>query len=170
MARRAITPVLYEALVTAFRAMPGNATQAGIKAGCDQRTAKKGWEKGWVSEGKPWALPIKFALEEEHRQLRAARLQAAEKAAADEEIVAIKSRQDAVETLKEEVGMIKLARQNTIGVMGFVINPLIIASKALVKQVIAAIDDESLTMNQKASLLQKLASMSKMAADASRVA
>lgn len=167
--RTAITPQFYEALLAAYRAMPGNAAQAGIRAGCDWRTARKGWEKGWVKEGKPWALPIEFALEEERRQLRAARLQAAEQAAADEEKTAIAARKDAVATLTEEARMVQIARANTIGVMAAIINPLILASKVLVKQVTSAIDDEKLTPNQRIALLYRISQMTKQAADASRL-
>lgn len=98
MARRAITTDFYSRLLAAFRDTPGNATAAGRKAGCDQRTAKRAWEIGWPTH--TWARPIREVLRDEQvaaraqrqdRQDAAADMAAQELAKAQQEAIAARS-------------------------------------------------------------------------------
>ena len=92
MARRVITREFYEGLVKGFAAAPSNFAAAGRSAGCDARTAKRGWYHGWPKF--VWAVPIcdviaeqqvaARALAEQHEvERRAAELEGKQQAAAN---------------------------------------------------------------------------------------
>ena len=113
MARRAITQQLYNALVDAFRKLPGNYSHASKHAGCDWQTAKNGWLKGWPHRFS-WAAPIEAVIKEEADNARVER-------AKQHEIDRLKqleardlARQDAVKANTEEAKMITASRQNAL--------------------------------------------------------
>jgi hypothetical protein len=88
MPQRELPRALYSSLLDAFRELPGNIDNASRKAGCDWRTAKHAWEKGWAENRghgarfAPWAVPIKGVIESEQAE---ARVQLARARAAQED-------------------------------------------------------------------------------------
>jgi len=116
MARRPIQREFYDNLLKAFRDAPGNGAHAARKAGCDQRTAKRAWEKGW-SPGIPWARPIKHLIEEEREEARAAQRRLEERKDAEAAEERGKAREDAVQSLVQEGQMIRLGRSNALGAL-----------------------------------------------------
>lgn len=84
--RRAITREMYDRLVTAFRAEPGRFAAAAKAAGCDPRTAKRGWDEGWEAQH-PWAVAIKSVVEQDTLVARAKVREIAAEDAADSRAV-----------------------------------------------------------------------------------
>lgn len=64
---------LYERLLAAYRENPGNHTAAGRVAGCDRRTARAIWEKGWRKVDS--APPISSLIGDEQEIARAHRVE-----------------------------------------------------------------------------------------------
>lgn len=111
--RRPYTRELYAALLKGFRESPGNGSAASRHAGCDPRTARRAWEKGWPKLH--WARPIQKVVEaelaDEHRR-NAAILQ--EKVDHDA-IARERARAELDEAREAERQMLRLARQNVVG-------------------------------------------------------
>jgi len=85
MSRRKITRDFYDNLVAAFREHPDSYAAAARSAGCDQRTAKRGWQKGWLTIA-DWARPIcEVVAEHEAKVMVAARAKRARIMQAEEE-------------------------------------------------------------------------------------
>lgn len=77
MGQRAITRENYEAMLAAFRSIAAegrqmNWTEAGLRAGCDARTARRAYHLGWP--GKNWP-PAREVLADEQFAARAARME-----------------------------------------------------------------------------------------------
>ena len=115
MAFRHLTREMYDALLIAYREVPGNAARAARIANCDSRTARKMWEEG--NSKLPWARPIRQALLDEAEAARAAQRKA-ELAQLDEaKNERDKVRQDAVKALAQEGQMLAAGRANALGVL-----------------------------------------------------
>jgi hypothetical protein len=127
MARRDVTPELYNVLLAAFRERPGNFAYAaaasvgalGPDRGCERRMAKTGWEQGWAKRH-PWARCIRVVLEEEQTAARAKQL--AEETAARRlaDVERVRAREQAIGVTQQEATAVKLARGNVIAVLGSV--------------------------------------------------
>lgn len=85
-------------MLAAFREKPGNITHAARVVGCNYRTAKRGWDRGWPNDA-TWAVPICEVIGRERDQARkelgaivdqgedvAKRIESALKAASDEAV------------------------------------------------------------------------------------
>lgn len=117
MPRRPITNQMYDKLLESFRAYPGEYARAARAAGCDPRTAARGWRLGWVKQNKAWAA-ISAVIEQEQLSARA-RVQEATAAEADRARTAIaideaadrdKAKADAIEARGQEAQMVRLLR------------------------------------------------------------
>jgi hypothetical protein len=65
-----LTREQYDLLVEAYREKPDNFSNAARHAGCELRTARKGWREGWTNP--PWATrPIRQILQDEQARVRA---------------------------------------------------------------------------------------------------
>jgi len=113
MSRRAVTREFYDALVAAFRASPGHFTAASRQACCEPRTAKRGWELGWVPRLQ-WARPIRDVLEDEKLAARAEQRRVEEEDRKAAQVERDKVRQDAVKALAQEGQMLAAARANVL--------------------------------------------------------
>ena len=113
--RRKITRDFYNLLLAAYREMPNNAQHAGDSAGCDRRTAKKGWETGWPKTA-IWAKPIKDVIAGEKIAARA-KLSEESKATQDDREERYRTtekaaRDDAIDSRGEEALLVRAARVN----------------------------------------------------------
>ncbi len=77
MGRRVIDKPFVDKLTDAFSAHPGNASAAAKSAGCDHRTARRGWAVGWPAAG---FRPISEVVAERQQAARALALQRSEDA------------------------------------------------------------------------------------------
>src|SRR5690349_18045802 len=111
MARRKISQDLYDALVSAYREIPGNASNAATEAGCDRRTAKQAYEVGWPARSLP---PIKEVLQSERNEIRAMRVESERRRR--EAVLAAKedARSDALATKSEEARAVANMRRNSL--------------------------------------------------------
>ncbi len=109
MANRAVTHELYDAMLQAFRELPGNATAAARRVGCDQRMAMRGWQRGWTPRI-PWARAMKLVLEEEREAARAYQRKLEEDARNHTAQERERARQDSIAALAQEGQMIKAGR------------------------------------------------------------
>lgn len=108
MAMVVVTEELYGLLVAAFRASPGNISNASRQARCGRDLAKRAWEKGWPHlHG---GMNVQEYILHEARLARAKMLeeQAAREAASRHERES--ARLQAVEARKSEGQMVTLAR------------------------------------------------------------
>jgi hypothetical protein len=64
MPKRAITVELYDSLLQAFRAHPGQIGKVAQLCDVEWRTAKRAWERGWLSKQKPWAMAVMHVNED----------------------------------------------------------------------------------------------------------
>jgi hypothetical protein len=95
---RIIDQKTYDAMVTAFRAKPGNASYAAIQAGCDRRMAKRGWQLGWDMPARGIKLEaIQAVLAREQMEARSRVLDAAAAELNREEEIRDKAREEAIE-------------------------------------------------------------------------
>lgn len=119
MPKRSIKREFYDNLVNAFRESPGVAAHAARQAGCDARTARRAWDKGWTP-GIPWARSIKLVLEDEQEAARTLQRRIEEDKHLRAQDDRDKARDDAVSALAQEGQMLKLARTNVIAGMASV--------------------------------------------------
>lgn len=77
MGRRAYSRDIYDALLDAYRASPGNHSQAMKRTGWTWDACKRAWELGWKQFD--WARPIKTVVYEEEAKARAVALERSEK-------------------------------------------------------------------------------------------
>jgi hypothetical protein len=115
MARRPITQEFYNAIVDGYRQQPGNASHAARYAGCDPRTARRGWSHGWIKQY-AWARPIREVLREEMEIARRDRLKAAEDERSAVEKEREESRRAAQRASEDEARAVQIARTNSIAV------------------------------------------------------
>lgn len=107
---------MYDALLDAFREVPGNYTQAARLAGTNPRTAKRAWLTGWRQY--PWARPIQTVLREEAAAARSRRreqkLAEQAKRSADEEL----SAEETAKATSQETALVVAARANALLLVG----------------------------------------------------
>jgi len=108
MARRVITPELYQKLLTAYREGGGNHTYAARVTGVGWKFAKRAYFDGWPK--KDWAVPIKRVIDGETAQARGTRLDATVRDYAAAAEASEKARKDARDTRVQEGMLIKRAR------------------------------------------------------------
>ena len=113
MARRVITQSVYQALLTAYRAQPGNHSYASKMAGVTWATAKKGYKDGWT-KAYAWAAPIEVVLKEESDNVRAERARQQEADRLKDLARRDAVRQDAVTANQEETNMVTNLRRNSL--------------------------------------------------------
>jgi hypothetical protein len=111
MARRKVTDDLYTKLVNAFREVPGNANNAANESGCDRRTAKIGYDKGWPKQG---MRPIKEVLLDERNEIRAIRAEDERKRREAAIMAKDEARKDAMATKVEEGRAVANVRRNAL--------------------------------------------------------
>lgn len=170
MARRAITQELYNALVDGFRQTPGNASAAARMAAVDPRTARRGWEIGWVKQY-DWARPIREVIREEMAQARKARLEAQEAERFDQEREREKARTASIKAAQEEAQAVSLARTNAIGA-GMMIGSLMRALVPLAKRIESDLSNPAtqLSPTQTAKMLADMANVTRHSNEAMRTA
>lgn len=158
MGSRAITPDLYERLVSAFR-QDTNIAKASRVAGCSQPTAKKAWHKAWPRKG---FKPIADVMREE--QIAARAKLAAEHAArlASQQKEREDARQQAIQSRQQEGQMIVLGRTNALQATA-VAGGLLKGARALAAEVQKQLDDESkkapadrMPAGQRLALIQRI--------------
>ena len=138
--RRAITRDLYEKLVEAFRASPGDHNGVARLVQVSFRTARKSWYTGWKSY--EWARPIKDVIENDRVSARAELLEEAPDTApavVNEKLLVkatnlVKSaKHDATESRVEEAKLVRATRQvgmMALGAMGKLLPGIIKLSEA----------------------------------------
>lgn len=119
-----ITEEQYNALVNAFREIPGDIGNAAKIANCGRSTASKAWNTGWLQKNHK-RLPIKVMLKEEQEAARARRIEQERKAITDEAERSLLARLDAIQARGDEAGMSKVGRKNAT-------NLAIVSSKLVV--------------------------------------
>ncbi len=176
MARRKITPEFYQALVDAFRDMPGNASgaatvvKASLGGSCDYRTAARAWDRGWP---KLELIPIAEYLEKEKIAARAklateTAVKALDAATSDEAIVREQARIDAINARTDEGRLVRSARANVLALLESS-EELLAGYRKLapkVKKALAEIDVDDLDPEKAARMLWRLAISSRAAIDA----
>jgi hypothetical protein len=183
MARQAVTPEFYEALVAAYRENPGAHSHAASTVGCDRRTAKRGWEEGWqrsVGHGRPalpWARPIRDVIADEQAEARR-RLAAIEER--EHEVVEReralrvhidreKVRQEAVQRRTEWAAATQEARRNAHGVAR-VVGELLPVVLRKVEGLKADLDAAELTPAKAVHMARELTQAARMANEALHLA
>ncbi len=146
MGRKAVTPELYEALVAAFRDAESHKGEEGVNmaaaarlARCDQRTAKRGYERGWSAKG---MLPIRSLLIREHMEARARLQQEARAQAERAENERQAARAQAVQARVQEGQMVTVARATSLQALALA-NHLLTGGRALAAQVKDALEAEA---------------------------
>jgi hypothetical protein len=172
----------YDALLTAYRAKPGNARQAAAATGLDARTCARGWREGWPERG---MRPIQAVLEDEQAAARA-RLHAAReaelRAAAQHEAQAAavhrqSASEDAIRNRAEEARMVRAARANAMGLMA-VVQRVLRGANALAEQVeqyvqnakVGTGEEDTLTPQRATALFAQIASTTRAANESARLA
>jgi len=130
MGLKGITEELYGRLVEAYRDIPGEA-QGGVQraakaAGCDNRTARKGWEEGFARGWSGARRPIREVIwaEQEVARARLAQQQdeAQRKALEAEAMAKAETRRgaitDATDSRVEEGRVVRLLRGNALAALG----------------------------------------------------
>lgn len=173
--RRVIDLDFYESLVSAFLAVPGNASAAAREAGCDRRTAARAWSLGWPRKG---FAPIKQRVEDEQRAARArllrdeqdareAKRDAAAKLEADASIDRAKSR-------AEEARAVRAARANALALQGATarLNRGALALAQRIEAQLLNTNDEAakLKPREAVALLRQVAAINRESNDAARLA
>lgn len=146
--RRPVTREMYDLLIDGYREQPGNASFAARAAGCDRRTAARGWNKGWLDlKNHEWAVPIRDVIKNEMLSARAERQRLQEK---EKEAVALersRARQDAVKSAGEEAQAAQVARTSAIA-MGGVAQSLIRTLLPLLKKLPELVEKADLTAKE----------------------
>jgi hypothetical protein len=153
MSKRPITRELYDALVAGFRETPGNASHAARVAGCDRRTAARGWTEGWCRQWS-WARPINAVLREEQLAARAKAAEAEQAAERQRAEQAEKARTRAIEAAAEEEQVLRVARKDVLGVL-VVCAELQPAMRKLGQKVATMVDQDKVTPKEAMVLLTR---------------
>lgn len=175
MARRAITQEIYNALLTAYREHPAGHGHARVAAGVDSRTAKKAWQEGWPKLG--WAPPIKGVVEEEQKEARArlaveqakATNAAMKAGAALPQGLQGAAKEDALDSRVKEAQLVRLARDNTLLLLGSV-QGLLKGTFELSKQAKDLVVEAKLSPMQLSRFYANVAKVAHEANDAGRLA
>ena len=118
MGARAITQEFYDALVDGYARHPGSGRAAARAAGCDPRTARRGWSVGWPKNG---FRPIAEVLAERQAAARAVVSQreqdarTADRDAAQE--LATTARTDAVKETATDGQIARTAKHNALAAL-----------------------------------------------------
>jgi len=128
-----ISQSCYDALVIAYRDVPGNAARAGRIAGVDRRTAGLAWERGWEAKG--WPAIKQILADEKATQVRKAR-EIHEMELAEREAERDRKRKAEADCARQEEDLVKLARNTTMGAIATLAHP----RNAMVKLAEAASD------------------------------
>lgn len=107
----------------AYRAHPGNASEAARRALCTREFARRLWD-GAPYKDYPWAKPIRQVLLEEEEAGRAKARDEARRQAEEADSVREKARQEHIESIAQERLMLKTAR-------GDVLSGLVIAAELI---------------------------------------
>lgn len=167
----------YEELLSAFREKPGNMKYAGAMAGCDPRTARRAWDKGWPKLGykaigevlREEAVAARKLVEQEAERQRLLGTTSAEALNRERE------KQQQVEQRAREGRLAQLSRDNSLGLMGIIANCLR-GSVELSKKVHDALaagttpDGKPISWQQGVALFRNLAYLTRMANEAGKTA
>jgi hypothetical protein len=105
---------VWQRLVEAYRVVPGNYSQAALRAQCGVAMAKSAWEKGWATNAFPTkALKIQFEEEAEAR-VRAKRMATIEAAERSHE-ERVRAREEAIKARSDETKTVSMARAAVMG-------------------------------------------------------
>lgn len=176
--RNEMNRVKYDRIVCAFRDEPGNFRQAGLKAGVDWRTARKGWLKGWPDLDFP---PIKEVIIDEQMESRSQaeiekrneQREEAERALQREVEVKDRARADAIAARKAEADLVRANRGNTIALVsitGRVLRGALKNAEELERAFANGqdTDGKKLSVSQRIQLIDKLARTVERASRAAR--
>lgn len=137
-----ISQAFYDKLLSAFRLCPGNYSRAAKRSGCDVRTAKRAWLRGWVKQGTDrydWARPIRdvLAVEKLNAADEARTAQERAKLAAEKERERKRLEQEKV--IEEEQQMLRAARGDVLSVLGMALElvPVMREFSAILKESVA---------------------------------
>ena len=109
MPKMPITKELYSKLVDGFRLHGLNYAAVARHAGCDRRTSKRGWERGWPQRNEHWG-PIRAKIEAELSATRAAQATIENKQDYSEAAERKKAQQDAIQARGQEAQLVRIAR------------------------------------------------------------
>lgn len=184
MGKRALTQEDYDNCLKAFRERPGNFSHAAKTAGIWHGTAKVLWEDGKPSKNWP---PLRDVILSEQRQARAM-LEAADKQLRDKvrveseqanlskkeealrlELERQKASNDIARSRAEEATMVRGARQNIVGLMG-VSAQLISGGLKLADRLKKTLESSELSPVESTKILQSIASITRQANEAGKVA
>jgi hypothetical protein len=123
MARR-VDQALFEKLLEAYRADPGNISTAARYAGVTRRTARQAWETGWPD--KPWGVKSIKDLLADDKDIARARLELEDERdgiQADHEALEAErdreaARQHAIRSKQEEGQLVQATRALTMNALG----------------------------------------------------
>lgn len=118
MGRRVIDKGFVDKLTEAYGRAPGNASAAAKAAGCDHRTARRGWAVGWPKQG---FRPIQEVISERQQAARALALQRdADSRQADYQAakdIAERARLDAAREREQDGHLARTAKNNALAAL-----------------------------------------------------
>ena len=169
MARRVIDKVFVDKLTDGFARNPGNASAAARFAGCDHRTARRGWAVGWPKQG---FRPLSVVIEERQNAARALALQrTADERAADQQAaqgLAEKARLDMAKEREAEGHIARTARNNALAALATSSNLLKVGFK--ISQDLTADDLANLPPKDRVRALKVIAEFNREAVAAADAA
>lgn len=125
MKRTDVTEETYRVFVEAFRAFPGNVSNAARLAGTTRDMARRAWNVGWPTRG---YRPVRELLDMQQAEARAARARAEDAARAArvlaEQETQNKAREDAVRALTQEGQNTSILRGNALALNAITANLL----------------------------------------------
>lgn len=162
---------MYDAILDAFREVPGNYAQASRLAGVSPATAKRAWLTGWRQY--PWARPVQTVLREEAQVARSRRreqkLAEQAKRSADEEQAA----EESAKATTQETTLVVAARANALLLVGS-INRIFRAATPLAARLeaglLAAYDTGKISDLQLLRAFKDMAVLARHSGEAARMA
>lgn len=166
-----LTQTLYDALLDAFREVPGNYTAAARLAGTSPKMAKRAWLTGWRQY--PWAKAIQGVMREEAAAARARRreqkLAEQAKRTADEELAA----EESAKATSQETAIVVATRANALLFAGAVNRILRVATPLAAKleaNLVAAYDQGKISDLQLIKAFKDMGVVARHSGEAARLA